>query len=125
MNRYGPAEVVGTITAVFAAALVHRLGAGEVFTAYVGSASEAAGYYLIMVSSEFRRYRDKHPFHITKNLLLEFGFSETLDFFVIRPLFMGLGLHYLGVGWGLIAGKLMADLVFYVPTIFIYEWRKR
>jgi hypothetical protein len=38
---------------------------------------------------------------------------------------MGIGAHLLGPQLGLIAGKLAADVFFYVPTIFMYERKKR
>jgi hypothetical protein len=31
----------------------------------------------------------------------------------------------LGWGWGVVVGKLMADVVFYVPVIWIHERRRR
>jgi hypothetical protein len=36
---------------------------------------------------------------------------------------MGLGAHWAG-GWGVLLGKLAADVCFYVPAIIAYEWRK-
>ena len=47
-----------------------------------------------------------------------FGFAEYLDSFVIRP---SAG----NVALGLVLGKLIADVTFYVPTIFFYELRKK
>jgi hypothetical protein len=38
---------------------------------------------------------------------------------------MAAGTHYLGRGWGVPAGKLVADLIFYVPVILSYELRRR
>ena len=113
------------MSAVFGAALIYRLTDNEIAAAYAGSIFETLGFYSIMISSEFRKYTKGRHWECTKNLLLEFGPSEVLDSFVTRPLFMGLGLHYLGQGWGLIAGKLTADFVFYVPSIIIYELRKK
>jgi hypothetical protein len=37
---------------------------------------------------------------------------------------MGLGARFLGPERGLVAGKLAADIVFYLPVIFMYERRK-
>jgi len=125
INRYGPAEVTGTVVAIFGAAIAHKLTSNEIVSAYTGSICESIGYYSIMITQEFRRYSKGHPWQIARNLFLEFGPSEVLDSFATRPLFMGLGLHYIGQGWGLLAGKLAADLVFYVPTIIIYELRKK
>jgi hypothetical protein len=38
---------------------------------------------------------------------------------------MATGTHYLGRSWGVAAGKLAADLIFYVPVIISYELRRR
>ena len=38
---------------------------------------------------------------------------------------MWLGTQVFGRGLGIVAGKLMADLAFYVPVIYTYERRKR
>jgi len=124
-NRYGPAEVVGTLTAVFGAALIHKWIDNIVVAAYVGATCETIGYYSVMIRQEFRRYAHKHPLHITKNLLLEFGPAELMDSFVSRPFFMGFGMHYFGTGLGLIGGKLAADFVFYIPAVIVYELRKK
>jgi len=121
INRYGPAEVVGTITAIFGATIAHKLTSNEVVSAYSGSICESFGFYSIMLTQEFRRYSKGHHWQTARNLFLEFGPSEMLDSFVTRPLFMGLGLHYIGQGWGLIVGKLTADFIFYIPSIIIYE----
>jgi hypothetical protein len=38
---------------------------------------------------------------------------------------MGLGVRLLGLELGVIAGKVAADTLFYVPVIFMYERRTR
>jgi hypothetical protein len=37
---------------------------------------------------------------------------------------MGVATHYLGRGWGVTVGKLLADISFYVPVILTYELRR-
>lgn len=125
LERYGPAEVTGTTVAVLGSAVAHKWTGNTVIAALTGSICESIGYYFVIISREFRKYSKGHPWPIARNLFLEFGPAEVLDSFATRPLFMGLGLHFLGQGWGLIAGKLAADFIFYVPTIIIYELRKK
>lgn len=122
VRRYGPAEISGTITAVVCAFIAFRITDNEIITAYVGSVSESIGYYGVMIRQEHKKDISGHPWQTARNLFLEFGPSEVLDSFATRPLFMGLGIHFWGQGYGLIAGKLAADFVFYVPTIIIYEF---
>jgi hypothetical protein len=38
---------------------------------------------------------------------------------------MGAGMRLIGPKLGLIAGKVAADILFYLPVIFMYERRKR
>ena len=58
-------------------------------------------------------------------MLTEFGPSGLLDTLVTRPFSMALGARLLGPHVGLVAGKLAADALFYLPVIVIYERRKR
>ena len=50
---------------------------------------------------------------------------RALDTGIIRPFAMGLATQLLGRGVGVVAGKLLADVVFYVPVIYTYERRRR
>lgn len=38
---------------------------------------------------------------------------------------MAAGIRWLGAPWGVLAGKVAADILFYIPVIFLYERRKR
>ncbi len=60
-----------------------------------------------------------------RGLLLEFGPAELLDTGLVRPMTMALGTTLLGWGPGIVAGKLLADVVFYLPVIWVYERRRR
>ena len=60
-----------------------------------------------------------------RGLFIEFGPSELLDAALVRPLAMGVGTRVLGWGWGILAGKIAADLLFYIPVIWIHERRQR
>jgi hypothetical protein len=57
-------------------------------------------------------------------LCVEFGPAEFLDTGVSRPLAVGLGARLWGPPWGVLAGKLLGDLLFYIPVIASYETRK-
>jgi len=134
--RYGPAEVVGTGGALLGAYLVHALTRSEIAAAYGGTIGENLGFYGVMIGREvradYRRHRGqglgygvRQWLQTASNLMLEFGLAEVLDSALIRPLAMGAGTHYLGRGWGVPAGKVVADLIFYVPVIIAYELRRR
>jgi hypothetical protein len=134
--RYGPAEVIGTGCALLGAYLVHALTGSDIAAAYGGTLGENLGFYGVMIGRDVRADYRRHRGHglvygarqwlqTASNLMLEFGFAEVLDSALIRPLAMATGTHYLGRGWGVPAGKLVADLIFYVPVIGSYELRRR
>ena len=60
-----------------------------------------------------------------RGLFLEFGPAELLDTGLVRPLAMAVCTRLLGWGLGIVAGKALADVVFYLPVIWMYERRRR
>jgi hypothetical protein len=50
--------------------------------------------------------------------------AELLDSLIIRPGATVLGVLMLGPGWGVIAGKIAADIIFYGLAISVYERMK-
>lgn len=60
-----------------------------------------------------------------RNMLIEFGPSETLDSFILRPALMYAAQLQWGIGLGTLAGKLAADVVFFGLAILAFEMRKR
>jgi hypothetical protein len=136
LARYGPAEVAGTGGALLGAYLAHALTGSEIAAAYGGTIGENLGFYGVMITREvradYRRHRGegraygaRQWLQTASHLVLEFGFAELLDSALIRPLAMATGTYYLGRGLGVPAGKLLADVIFYVPVIFSYELRRR
>jgi hypothetical protein len=108
----------------------------EVAVAYAAVVGENLGFYGVMTFRELaatRRSRTvkgqsfswRDGLRIAFGLVIEFGPAEILDSTLIRPAAMGIGVHVLGDGWGIIAGKLAADVLFYIPAILVFEWRQR
>ena len=60
-----------------------------------------------------------------KGLLLEFGLGQFFDSAFIRPLALGTMSRLLGPKFGLLVGKIVADVFFYAPSIIIFEMRKK
>ncbi|HTI05401.1 MAG TPA: hypothetical protein VL549_08800 [Gemmatimonadales bacterium] len=136
LHRYGPAELTGITTALLGSYGVHALTGNEVAAAFGGALGETIGFYGVIVTREVRsdaaaaraagaRYGPRAWLRTVTNLLMEFGGAEVLDSAVIRPLAMGFGTRLLGRPLGIPLGKLAADITFYVPVIFVYEWRRR
>jgi hypothetical protein len=135
LARYGLAECAGICGALAGAAIVRHLGGNAVAVAYAGAWGETIGYAGVIAWRDVlaglrlaRRHdtswRTRTMGYLVTDWSTEFGPSGILDTFVTRPACMGLGMRFLGKTRGLVAGKLVADLVFYIPVILIYERRK-
>jgi hypothetical protein len=136
--RYLPAEIIGTITALTGAFVVHHLTHSLVAAAIAGSISETIGFYSYFAVRDGARYyahHKAHPrprrialtaVHTVRDMLVEFGLAEAVDGLFLRPLFMYAGPHLLHTfAGGLLAGKLAADVVFFVLAAAGYELKKR
>ena len=127
-KRYLPSEIIGTITAVLAAGISFFLTGNPVITAFSGTWGENLGYYGAIISRDFIENKKKglRPIKTIRNLVIEFGPSEVLDSFILRPFFMyTFPIILSDLTLGIIVGKLAADITFYIPTIFAYEMRKK
>ena len=136
LRRYGPSELAGIAMALGGSWLVYRATGSIIAAAYGASIGEALGFYGSLVTREMiqeayfagaRRapYGASEMVRTWRGLLLEFGPAELLDSGVIRPLMMGLGTALLGWGLGIVAGKILADVAFYLPVIWVYERRRQ
>jgi hypothetical protein len=136
LRRYGLAELAGIATALAGSNLVFALTRNEIAAAYGAVLGENLGFYGLMVTRELRsdrrlaraqgqHYGTRGALRSAASLMLEFGPAEALDSIIIRPAAIGLGTLYLGRPWGVIAGKLAADVTFYIPVIVAYEMQRR
>ena len=136
-RRYLPAEIIGTVTAVLGAYGVHALTHSTVAAAIAGSISETIGFYSYFAVRDGSRLYAKHhthpPFkramltawHTVRDMLIEFGPAEIVDSLFFRPFCMYMGPHLLhNFGVGLIAGKIVADIIFYGFAAAGYECKK-
>ena len=137
IKRYLPGEIICAITALLAATAAYFLTGNRVVIAYAGTWGENLGFYGFMSIRDIIHSRRHHKANNLKygvnsfiktfrNLLLEFGFSEVLDSFLIRPFFMYIFPFIVGnIALGVLIGKIAADITFYIPTVIAYELRKR
>ena len=135
LRRYGSAELAGISGALIAAWLAEAAGVHAVALAYAATIGENVGFYGTIIARQAARdmrrareagdrYSGRRIWKTTRDILIEFGPAELLDSFVIRPLAMGIGVRYLGRNAGVILGKVVADITFYVPVIVTYEVRR-
>lgn len=118
--RYLPAEIVGTAAMVLAGLAVTVWTDAPALIALAALLGESIGFYTVLaitiyaeqsaVSANWRRA-------ITRTFLLllaEFGPAELLDSLLIRPAALMAGVWLLpDPVWGLLAGKVVADVIFY------------
>jgi hypothetical protein len=132
VRRYAPAELLALIGAL-AGWLAADLATGNALVAaYAAAIGDNVAYYGFLATREVRdRCRTAPDSRLGAGvracgaLAIEFGPAEALDSLVVRPACVAVGVAALGPLAGVLAAKLVADLVFYIPVIATYELRKR
>jgi len=139
LRRYGPAEVVGTLTAILGYLLVRAVTKSETAAAYGGTLGDLVGFYGTVGTRELaHEFRSRARADVADNaprlwaglhraaarIAFEFGPAELLDSTVWRPIAMGVAASRFGPVWGVPVGKLAADAVFYTVAICSYELRR-
>lgn len=118
--RYLPAEIVGTAAMIVAGLAVTAWTDVPALIALAAVVGESLGFYAVLaitiyaeqsaVSANARRA-------VVRTFMLlvaEFGPAELLDTLLVRPAALTLGVWLIpDPVWGLLAGKVVADIVFY------------
>jgi hypothetical protein len=137
LRRYLLADILSTVLSLATAWIIHRTTGDNVLAAFVGSAMASISFYGIIAYGDVRkslkhhrkhalRYNFKSYFKDLRNLLIEFGPSEILDVLAVRPFFMYLMPKLMGEFLlGTFVGKMIADVVFFIPAVIMYEIRKK
>lgn len=137
IKRYLIADVISTILSLATAWLIMERSGDRVLAAFVGSAVASISFYGIVAYSDVRKSLKKHRADNKKykiksflldfrNLIIEFGPAELLDVLAVRPFFMYLIPKLTGdFLLGTFIGKMIADIIFFVPVIIMYELRKK
>lgn len=135
--RYVPAEIFATIGAISGASLSYLITHNRLIAAYLGAIGENIGYYGFISIRDLQKNKLKYQklgkqfgfiafLKTIRDLVLEFGFSEVLDSFVVRPLCMYWFPIWMPIyAIGIFTGKFVADVIFYIPTIMAYELKKK
>lgn len=137
-DRYLLAEVLGTLAALLTGTAVYARTGSLATAALAASLGETAGFYTGIViraaPGVLRRHAQVRGWRrvpLTLRAALaeasDYALAEVLDTLLIRP-----GLIYVASTWsgagllfGLLAGKLVADVAFYAVVIPAYEVRRR
>lgn len=137
LKRYLPAEIFATIGAVLGAVGFYYFTSSRAIGAIAGTILEVISYFAFILVRDILNSRKDHQLNYKRygfvgflknirNILVEFGPAEVIDNLVIRPLFFYIFPLLIGnYAIGIIAGKIAADIVYYLPTIALYEFRKK
>jgi hypothetical protein len=132
-----PAELFATIGVFSGALITYELTGNTILAAYIGTIGDNLGYYTYITFHEIKvdkkeqkvnnkKYGMSGFLKTSRSLLIEFGPGEALDSFIVRPAALILFPILLGnYVIGLIIGVLIADIIFYIPTIMSYELKKK
>jgi hypothetical protein len=137
LGRYFWAEVISTIFTYIFGWGSGLITASPVVIAYAGTLGAATGFYgVIFIRDIYHSYRKHEPDTVgaktllvakcLRNMGFEFGLAEVIDFLLIRPFFLLYGPVTLkNYFWGIMAGKTMADIIFFSISILMFEIRKK
>jgi hypothetical protein len=93
--------------------------------AVAGAWAETVSYYATMLLRERRANPRQKLWRTLGNLVVEFGPAEALDSLFLRPTLMyAAGQLVSDARLGVLIGKLAADIVFYIPTVIVFELRQ-
>ena len=120
ITRYLPAEIVGTAAMVMAGLLVTVWTENPALIALAALLGEIVGFYAVLAitiyveQTPIARNRGSALARTAALLVAEFGVAELLDTLLIRPLALMAGVWlFTDPLWGLLAGKIVADILFY------------
>ncbi len=137
LKRYLPAEIVGTIFAVFFSLTTYKVTKNDVLAAIAGAWMETIGFFGTMIIREVLHNRKeckaqnkKYTFaaflKTVRDIVFEFGFSEILDTYAVRPFMLYIFPIIIGErAIGVLVGKFAADIIYYGPAIISYELQQR
>jgi len=126
LRRYAPSELLALLGAAAGYLLVHAATDDALAAAYGAAVGDNLAYYGLLIARDLATRSDGvRAGHTLRALAVEFGPAEVLDTAVIRPACTALATASLGPVAGVIAAKLVADMVFYLPVIATYELKTR
>ena len=120
ITRYLPAEIVGTAAMVLAGIGVTLWTESTAIIALAALFGEIVGFYAILAITI---YIEQAPVSGSRRravgrtgllLVAEFGVAELLDTLLLRPALLMAGVWlFADPVWGLLVGKVIADVIFY------------
>ena len=132
-ERYGLPLVASTVMAIVAANAAHILLDNLIIAAFLATWSDTITFYGIVAYRDLKLRRRKDGeldavsfLKVFRNMIAEFGAAEYLDTFVIRPFWLSIIPTLISnYSLAILLGSLVANVTYFIPTIFSYEVRKR
>ncbi|MCF8366789.1 MAG: hypothetical protein K9H16_13460 [Bacteroidales bacterium] len=137
LHRYLIAEIISSVLSLSAAFFVKHRWDQDVAAAFAASLVASVSFYgwILFKDVQLRQSHLKNEnlsytfrlfLHDIRNLLVEFGPAEILDLAIVRPFSMYIFPILINdFMLGTLIGKIIADILFYIPAIFMYELRKK
>jgi len=124
---------VSIISSISLAMILQAIFNNRIVTALGGTWGDNLGFYGLILFKDIKERRAKDEkvtiiglLKVIRNAIAEFGVGEYLDSFVIRPFLMYMAPQYLNnKAIAITIAKLLTDVTFFLPTIIMYEVRKR
>lgn len=118
--RYLPAEVAGTAAMVIGGLLATMWTDAVAVVALAALLGEIVGFYAVLAvtiyieQAQVSATRRRALGRTAVLVVAEFGAAELLDTFLVRPVALMLGVWLVPDPlWGMLTGKIAADIVFY------------
>lgn len=125
LARYGPAELLGTACALLGAAAAQSATGSALAAAVAANWAEALGYYGVIAWRDIAAAGGPSRANLVatlRALLVEFGPAELVSLVAVRnAAIYGAITLAPSLELGVLSGKLVADVVFYLTAIASYE----
>lgn len=133
IDRYLIPTIVSLISSVSLAMILQHFFNNRIVIALGGTWGDNLGFCGLILFKDIKERKIKDEkitiiglLKVLRNAVAEFGVGEYLDSFVIRPSFMYLAPQYINNKTiAITIAKLLADVTFFLPTIVMYEVRKK
>ena len=130
IHRYGLSFVMSYIATPVAALAVRALTGNNILAAFAGVWADNLFFYGIIIYRDLaarQQLNFKECLKVARNLMVEFSAPEYLDSFILRPFYLSIFPYLIPDHYAIaiLIGVLCADISYFIPTIILYETRKK
>jgi len=133
LDRYAVPIFFATLAALIVANISRNLFGNIILSAFLGSIADFFVAYGIIAYRDINSRKNKDGklsfvgiLKVIRNMIVEFGPSEYLDTFILRPFWLSVfPLFIPNYSLAIILGSLTAEITYFLPVIISYELRKK